>query len=193
MAAGIDISSAAARSMVESCFEQHHGAVYRYAMRRTRDPAEAEEVVADVFAVVWRRHAELPDDPLPWLYGVARNTIANRSRSARRRRRLALRLTRAERTINGQVGASEAVADSDAARWALGKLREEDRERLMLIAWEGLSQTDAAQVLGCSEASLRARLSRARSRLEQLMSRAGLPHHDQTGSHSADREDDHQG
>ena len=189
MPGGTDTSSAAAKSRVESCFEQHHVAVYRYAMRRTRDPAEAEEVVADVFAVVWRRHADLPDDPLPWLYGVARNTIANRSRSARRRRRLALRLTRAERTINGQVGASEAVADSDAARWALGKLREEDRELLMLIAWEGLSQTEAAQVLGCSEASLRARLSRARSRLERIMSHAGLPH-DPSGARPADREED---
>jgi RNA polymerase sigma-70 factor (ECF subfamily) len=188
VAGGIDISSEAARTRVEGCFEQHHGAVYRYALRRTRDSAAAEEVVAEVFAVVWRRHAELPDDPLPWLYGIARNTLANRRRSARRQRRLAQRLITTERTVNGRAEGSETVVDSDAALWALGRLKETDRELLMLIAWEGLSPSDAAQVLGCSEASLRTRLSRARARLEQIMSRAGLAH-GTTGSDHADREE----
>jgi RNA polymerase sigma-70 factor (ECF subfamily) len=34
--------------------------------------------VGDVFLVVWRRLEEVPEDPLPWLLGVARRALANR-------------------------------------------------------------------------------------------------------------------
>ena len=42
----------------------------------------ADDVIADVFLVAWRRLEEVPADPLPWLLGVARRTLANRCRSA---------------------------------------------------------------------------------------------------------------
>jgi len=39
----------------------------------------ADEVVSETFAVAWRRLRDVPDPPLPWLLGVARNVLRERS------------------------------------------------------------------------------------------------------------------
>jgi DNA-directed RNA polymerase specialized sigma24 family protein len=52
-----------------------------------------------------------------------------------------------------------------ALRKSLGELDEDDQEILRLVAWDGLSPSEAAQVLGCSQAAARTRLHRARNRL----------------------------
>jgi RNA polymerase sigma-70 factor (ECF subfamily) len=59
-----------------------------------------------------------------------------------------------------------------------------DRELLTLIAWDGLTPTEAAQALGCSRATLAVRLHRARARLRAHMAavaEVGLDH-DRTGT-----------
>ena len=68
-------------------FEQAWPDVERYARRRVGPDASAD-VAADTFAIAWRRFAELPHDPLPWLYGVARRVVANHRRGAERAGRL---------------------------------------------------------------------------------------------------------
>jgi RNA polymerase sigma-70 factor (ECF subfamily) len=49
-------------------------------IRPTRD--ERFEGLAETFLVAWRRLDDVPDDPLPWLYRVARRVLANQRRSA---------------------------------------------------------------------------------------------------------------
>jgi RNA polymerase sigma-70 factor (ECF subfamily) len=96
----------------------------------------------------------VPSDPLPWLYGVARKTLANE-----RRRRA--------RTAPADVPVAsdpEPAGDSDLAA-AFAELSERDREVLRLVAWEGLALRDAAAALGCSAVAARVRYHRAKSRL----------------------------
>src|SRR5947208_16956047 len=52
----------------------HLGAITAYARRRgSRD---ADGIAAEVMTIAWRRLADVPeDDPLPWLYGTARNLL----------------------------------------------------------------------------------------------------------------------
>jgi len=50
---------------------------------------------------------------------------------------------------------------------ALSRLREPDREALLLVAWDGLDASGAATVLGTSPATFMVRLHRARRRLEK--------------------------
>ena len=52
---------------------------------------------------------------------------------------------------------------------ALSAMREEDRETLLLVAWEGLEPARAAKVLGVSPNTFSARLSRARRRFERAL------------------------
>jgi RNA polymerase sigma-70 factor (ECF subfamily) len=145
----------------------HHDSVLAYCRRRA--PAEmAADVATATFAVLWRRIADAPADPLPWLYGVARRELANRRRAQSRFGAFLGRLSN-DRIVTGAEVAADASSqamDRSSARAALGRLRPDDRELLMLIAWEGLSPTDAAASLGISVPAFSVRLHRARQRLE---------------------------
>ncbi len=151
-------------------YERHAGAVHGYAARRC-DRETAEEVVAQVFAIAWRRRASLPDEPLPWLYGAARRVLSEQRRGALRRHRLHERL-RAHSTP--EESGEPALELSDAAlSQALRRLPAADREALLLTYWEELSPAQAAHVLGCSRAALAVRLHRARRRVRAQLEAAG--------------------
>jgi RNA polymerase sigma-70 factor, ECF subfamily len=161
----------------ERLFREHHAAVRAYALRRApRDMAG--DVVAETFLVAWRRLDDVPDDPLPWLYGVARRVLANARRSADRGVALERRLAAAAAPA-ALVDPGESVGEAEIVRAALARLSERDRETLMLVAWEGLSSGRAARAAGCTRAAFAVRLHRARARLaaqlESLESPAGGP------------------
>jgi DNA-directed RNA polymerase specialized sigma24 family protein len=63
----------------EALYGAHAGAVLAYARRRT-SPANADDVMADVFLIAWRRLADVPRDERVWLLGVARRVLANQRR-----------------------------------------------------------------------------------------------------------------
>jgi RNA polymerase sigma factor (sigma-70 family) len=135
-------------------FEAHLDAVRAYAWRR--DPATADDVVAETFLVAWRRLGDVPDEALPWLIAVARNVRRNELRSGRRRSALVERL--AALPVDSEPAASPVLA-------ALAELSERDREVLLLAAWEGLDRDEIAAALGCTRANVSLRLFRARRRL----------------------------
>ena len=80
------------RDRFERCFRDHYAQVLAFSMRRVCGREIAEDVVADAFAVAWRRRDRIPDPALPWLYAIAGHVIANQYRSTRRRHDLDLRL-----------------------------------------------------------------------------------------------------
>jgi RNA polymerase sigma-70 factor, ECF subfamily len=140
-------------------FQQAYPALRRYALHRGLASADADDLAAAVLEVAWRRFDEVPADAaLPWLYGVARNLLRNQARQDRRRQALRARLM-ARRSPGYDP------ADAAAIREALEALGEQDRELLKLVAWDGLSPSEAAVALGCSAAAARTRLHRARNRL----------------------------
>jgi RNA polymerase sigma-70 factor (ECF subfamily) len=182
----------------ELLYAKHGPAVKAYVLRRA-DASMADDVVAEVFVVCWRRFEEIPVDPLPWLLGVARRVLSTQRRGERRRVALHDRLAQ---TAGGSVGQAPseivgeelgglagdepgeltdaipqlengALADiaDNALAGALARLSESDRELLLLIAWEDLSPAQAASVLGVKPATARVRLLRARRRLTQALSR----------------------
>ncbi len=79
--------------------------VKAYVLRRA-EVSTAEDVVAEVFVVCWRRFEEIPVDPLPWLLGVARRVLSTQRRGERRRGALHERLA-------GQVGREMGDAPED--------------------------------------------------------------------------------
>jgi RNA polymerase sigma-70 factor (ECF subfamily) len=154
----------------------------RYLARRT-DAATAEDVLAETLLVCWRRLDELPDDPLPWSYGVARRCLANAERSVRRHQRLAARIAAVDpptATTPGPGGDPGGDADLDAA---LAAMREEDAELLRLWAWEQLAPAEIADVLGITANAASIRLHRAREKLRGELTRrkaARAPGHEET-------------
>lgn len=163
---GADLTADRERELRE-LWDAWHRQVLAYALRRT-DRATAEDVVAETFVIAWRRLADVPEAPLPWLIGVARRVLANQRRGERRREALAGRL-------RSQPVAPIDVPGDGAAAAALAALSERDREALLLHAWEGLSNAEAAVVLGCSVNAFAVRLHRARERFARALEREEVP------------------
>src|SRR5918997_1851167 len=148
-----------AEERFHAIYRRHHTAVVAYARRRVAADA-VDDVVAETFLVCWRKLRSVPEEPLPWLYAVARRTLANQRRAA------------ARQTPRALVEASEepVLFEGDPALGAaFSQLSERDQEVLRLVAWEGLSLREAATVLGCSAVACRVRFHRAKRCLaEQL-------------------------
>jgi RNA polymerase sigma-70 factor (ECF subfamily) len=153
-------------SEFEAIYLAHYDAVTRFATRRVpRDVVN--DVVSETFLAAWRRFDDLRGEPLPWLLGIARRVSANQLRGGERRTALVERLG-AE--IAGGSGDSRDV-DGELLE-ALASLSERDREALILVAWDGLTNRQAAEVVGCSMTAFGVRLHRARGRLRRELARS---------------------
>jgi RNA polymerase sigma-70 factor, ECF subfamily len=148
--------------LFDAYFRGHAGRIFTFALRRT-DSQAAQDVTAETFLIAWRRRAEMPAEPLPWLYGIARGVLANEVRAANRRGALASRIATEPHPRDSTATGDHHIIE------ALAALRESDREALLLCAWEGLSITEAAVVVGCSAATFTVRLHRARGRLSRAL------------------------
>lgn len=164
------------RERFERLYAEHAGSVLGYARRRC-DPGIADDVVADVFLIAWRRLEDVPADPLPWLLGTARRVLANHRRSLGRW--LALR-ERARVEAAGSTSSLEPASPDGSVLHALAALRPVDREALLLVAWDGLEPSRAAQALGMRPGAFAVRLHRARRRFAAALAaeerRQGLGH-----------------
>ncbi len=149
---------------VDALWCDHGAAVVRYARRRVL-PCDVEEVVAETFVVAWRRIEDVPQYPLPWLLGVARGVSSNVRRAARRRDALHDRLSANAPAMPSMSGPEVADDGLRSTLAALRRLREDDRELLTLLAWDGLSREQVAAAIGCTRGALAVRLYRARRRL----------------------------
>jgi RNA polymerase sigma-70 factor, ECF subfamily len=143
--------------------------VRRYLARRT-DAATADDVLADTLLVCWRRLDQVPDEnPLPWVYGVAKNCLANAERGDRRQQRVAARLSVVDPPAESTPGPGEGgVAEARVAE-ALAELRPEDAELLRLWAWEQLGPGEIAETLQITPNAASIRLHRARGKFSDLV------------------------
>lgn len=138
----------------------------RYVVRRCA-PDSVDDVLADVFLVLWRRLDDVPaDDPLPWSYGVARRCLANAVRSRRRQLHLVERLHAEPPPAYDRHDEED---HGDDVRRALAQLGDLDREVVMLWAWEGLPPREIALVTGLTPNAVSIRLHRAKARLADVL------------------------
>ncbi|HYM55590.1 MAG TPA: RNA polymerase sigma factor [Solirubrobacteraceae bacterium] len=153
----------------ERLYEEHFDRVAAYLLARS-DPDTAADALARTFEVVWRRIADVPAEPLPWLLGVARRVLADGRRAQRRQDALVERIAG---TIN-EAGEdhAESLARRTQALSAIAGLTAVQREALLLIAWDGLTERQAAAVMGCSRGALALRVHRARKQLRAALAGA---------------------
>ncbi|WP_318656319.1 RNA polymerase sigma factor [Spongiactinospora rosea] len=158
----------------ESMYRETYGQITAYAARRCHSPQDAADVVAETFAIAWRRMGEVPDGEQAtlWLYGVARKVLANHYRVEVRRQALSVELD-AE-----MADLYQAAPDSGVELTAIAQifraLPDTDRELLSLVAWEGLDRQQIATVLGMSRNAVRIRLHRARRRFARALAEADV-------------------
>ncbi len=170
---GDDSGAGRERARFEACFRENYARVLAFCLRRVSERGAAEDAAAETFAVVWRKREAIPEQPLSWLYAIARRVLANQRRSARRRGRLDERLAHEAGAAGSWVDPGGALAERDAFAVAFARLSEPEREALRLVAWDGLNTREAAQALGCSNAAFRVRLHRARRKLAKHLAAGG--------------------
>jgi RNA polymerase sigma-70 factor (ECF subfamily) len=156
-----------AETRFRALFDTAYPALRRYARARGLEAADADDLVAEVLTIAWRRLDDVPsDDPLPWLFATARNVWRNNLRSARRRAELTARAPAATAAAAPPEPGVYSVADILAA---LATLTDDDQEILRLAAWDGLTTAQLARTFSCNEGTARVRLHRARQRLAQSL------------------------
>lgn len=159
-------------------FERHVDRIFWHCRRQVDSRDEAEDLTSVVFLEAWRRRNEVVfgehDSVLPWLLAVANSAVRNRRRTVRRHRNLLAKLPTqpAEEEQHDGVAEPAALARDDRhVLAAFRQLRPSEQDVLALCVWHNLSPEDAALALGLPTATVKSRLTRARSRLRELADR----------------------
>ncbi len=152
----------------EAFYEAHAQPMMTYVRRRV-GADDAEDVLAQVFTVAWRRFDTIPPPPEDrlWLFGVARHMVADYRRSTIRRNRLHHRL--AEEALNPQGVPASFSSLRTRMDIAMEGLRPGDQEVLRLLLGDGQSHIEAAATLGCSSNAVELRYRRARARFREAL------------------------
>lgn len=150
-------------------FEHHYDAVFAYGARRI-GPDRASDLAAEVFAVAWRRIEHVPaTHEKSWLISTARNLMRQDTKQQFRRQEMETLHHALEEPLAAQPDLAARIAEQQRVEQALSQLSDADRELVTLVAWDGMSLAEAAQVLDCKPGTARVRWMRARARLARLL------------------------
>lgn len=159
--------------VVSAWFDEHAPSLGSYAARRV-GPSLARDIVAETFRIACEQYDQF--DPSrgaerAWLFGIATNLIRRHWRTEERRLRIQAHASRIDSTrgdpllrVDERLDASrqyQRVVD------AVAELDPEDRDLLVLIAWEQMTSREVAAVLGIPAGTVRSRLKRIRTHLAE--------------------------
>jgi RNA polymerase sigma-70 factor, ECF subfamily len=182
---------------LETLMARHSARVYRVAFGITRNHAEAEEVVQDVFLTLFRKIDMFEGRAAlgTWLYRVAANAALIKRRGKRVTMEMSLEDCLPTFREDGHRDGDHAMLMADWSATpesellsgeareilerALERLPEHYRALLVLRDVEELSNEEVAEILGESVSTVKSRLHRARMALREVLTRQLVPtHHD---------------
>jgi len=149
---------------LNNAMKTHGDTVYRLALCRLRNTADAEDVYQDVFLRLLEQRTDGWDGERlkAWLIRAALNRCADLGRSRRRR--------------GGTLPLDEApdlarpVDEQSAELWdAVGRLPEKLRTAVHLFYGEGYESGEIGRLLGVPAATVRSRLRKARAELKMML------------------------
>lgn len=162
------------REAFAALLSRHYDMVFGLAFRLTGLRAEAEDLAQDICCALpaklrsYRQEARFTT----WLYRVTVNAAHDR------RRRAAARTKATDGwgdwEINRRAGMAEEAEAQDWLAATMRQLAPELRDTVALTLGEGLSQKEAAEVLGVSEGTIAWRMSEVKKRLRQLARVEGM-------------------
>ena len=145
--------------------------VYRYLLRLTGNPAEADDLFQETFLRALKAFSRLRprSNHRAWLYRIATNAFLNACRAASRRREVAL----PAELVGGRDQDHGARLDRAAAAArcirAITSLPPRQRAAFVQRALEGLAYAEIAAALGCSQSAARANVYQAARRLRGML------------------------
>jgi len=175
-------SKKAAGDSFEARAIEHLDALYGAAMRLTRDPAEAEDLVQDALVRAYRfqHHFEAGTNLKAWLFRILTNTFINHYRRGVRERRVldqeesapigdGVMSRAAMRGLTDSVSVAQEGLLRDEIKRALDELPEDYRVMIVLADIEELSYKEIAEALECPIGTVMSRLHRARKLMQQRL------------------------
>jgi len=157
---------------LERFYRQHLEPIQGFIARRVESRYDAAERNADVFVRAigsCSGYDPRAGSPSAWLYGIARNVVADHCRSADRGRRATQRFNARDLldddSIERLTQRIDAERESRELFASMAVLPANQRAVVELVAIDGLSLVEAAQALGISATNARVRYHRARRRL----------------------------
>jgi RNA polymerase sigma factor (sigma-70 family) len=167
-------SGEAAEAGFAALVDRHGPMVLRVCRQILGETHDAEDAFQATFLILVRRAGSVRkrDSVASWLHGIARR-VALRAKSDRSRRR------DYERRSAEMSARTESRPPDEPECWPelheeLARLPEKYREPLVLCYLEGLTTDEASRRLGCPQGTILSRLSRARERLRDRLTRRGL-------------------
>jgi RNA polymerase sigma-70 factor, ECF subfamily len=157
-------------------YRRYAGELFGFATSALGDREQAEEVVQDVFAQLWR-HADEYDQRRAsvrtWLYAIARNRIVDAHRRA------AARPKRADEEASlGDAAEIDAALDQAVLRWqitaALARLSPAHREVIRLAHYGGLTMREISERTGIPLGTVKSRTSYALRSLRLILDEMGV-------------------
>jgi RNA polymerase sigma-70 factor (ECF subfamily) len=156
----------------ETIFDRYYSRIFGFLVNRV-GPSAAEDLASEVFTIAFKQRSTFrPDVPIagPWLFGIAANLARRHFRSNARRARALGRVAPSavwfDPDLEAQIDARQRVGELTKV---LGRLREQDREVLLLYAVADLSYEEISQALSIPVGTVRSRLSRTRTRMRNLL------------------------
>ena len=154
-------------------FQEHHQRVYNYAYLRTGNSADAEDIAANVFveAVKGIDRFQYRGAPVAaWLFRIAHNETVDHLKRRRRTATTSLENPEAvdELLARDDIGQAEDWRD---VREAMGTLKQEYRDVLMLRLVEGQNVAETAALLGKTEGAVKVMQMRALRALRTRLDR----------------------
>jgi RNA polymerase sigma-70 factor (ECF subfamily) len=148
-----------------------------FLVRLSGDPVLAEDLTQETFVRIHRARGSFAAGAaaLPWMFAIARNTFLDHARRENVRRRSSAQLAPDPKAAKDTQG-DEVLAGRemlDIVRETLDRLPMLQRDAFVLIRFEGLSVSEAAQVLGATEAAVKVRAFRAYEALRAALESKG--------------------
>ncbi len=133
---------------------------------------KADDLVQDTVMKAWAKQDsfELGTNIKAWLFTILRNEVYSQMRKRGRE----VQDTDGAFTERMAVHPSQyGIVDLNDFRKALDKLPDDQREAVILIGASGFSYEEAAEICHCAIGTMKSRVSRARTKLQELLQVAG--------------------
>ncbi len=172
-----DVLPGASQARFEILVQPHLGRLLRFAGRRLRNLADAEDVVQEACSRAWLAFADLRDETLilPWLYRILRSSLSDHFEKQTRREQLAptLALESAGDEVHdhgaGPLEELIAATSSERIHELLRMLPEEFALAIELHDLEGFRYAEIATVTGVPLGTVMSRIYRGRKLLAALI------------------------
>jgi RNA polymerase sigma-70 factor, ECF subfamily len=151
-------------------YDRYRHALYGFALKMLGEVDAASDLVQDVFLTIYERRSQLnhPENFRSWLFAIGRNRCLSRLRQDRGRTSLEEAPEEAL-AVEAPSHSLEAEHDVRLIRQALGRLKFEYREVLVLREYQDLSYREIAEIIETTESAVKSRLFKARRALHEML------------------------